>query len=176
VDTETEGLDVVARYRVNTDVAGVFDFTAAGNTNDFRVTRTPIPQSGTLPTPPSLFARQARLRFEHGTPPWKVTLQADWARDAWGATLRSTIYGSVLGAGASEATDVRTGDQQVVDAELRYTFPFGLTAALGADNVLDEYPRQIAPTINTTAAAPFSSFSPFGFNGRFVYGRLAFRW
>jgi iron complex outermembrane recepter protein len=30
--------------------------------------------------------------------------------------------------------------------------------------------------LNTTGAAPFTSFSPFGFNGRFVYGRLSVNW
>jgi iron complex outermembrane receptor protein len=30
--------------------------------------------------------------------------------------------------------------------------------------------------LNTTGAAPFTSFSPFGFGGRFVYGRLSVNW
>ncbi|HMP63686.1 MAG TPA: hypothetical protein PKA17_11555, partial [Phenylobacterium sp.] len=60
--------------------------------------------------------------------------------------------------------------------EGRYSFPRGVTVAVGADNLFDVYPRQIAPNLNTTSAAPFSSFSPFGFNGRFVYGRVSVRW
>ena len=67
VDTETTGLDVVARYRVLSDV-GSLDFTLAANVNDFDVTKTPQTRSGILPTPVSLFARQATLRFEEGTP------------------------------------------------------------------------------------------------------------
>jgi len=50
------------------------------------------------------------------------------------------------------------------------------TAAIGADNIFDAYPRQISPALNTTGAAPFTSFSPFGFEGRFVYGRLSVKW
>jgi iron complex outermembrane receptor protein len=30
--------------------------------------------------------------------------------------------------------------------------------------------------LNTTGAAPFTSFSPFGFDGRFVYGRVSIQW
>ena len=52
----------------------------------------------------------------------------------------------------------------------------GVTLALGADNLFDVYPRQVPPNLNTTGAGPFSSFSPFGFNGRFVYGRMSVRW
>ncbi|KRB39912.1 TonB-dependent siderophore receptor [Phenylobacterium sp. Root700] len=176
VDTDTVGVDVVARYRIVDEQAGTFDLTAAGNYNDLEVKRTPT--TTTLPTPTSLFARQARLRFEDGTPKHKLTLQGDWSREAWGATVRTTFYGDVLSPGtlADGSADNSTGARGLVDLDVRYTFPIGLTASLGADNVFDVYPRQIIPSQNTTSAAPFSSFSPFGFGGRFVYGRLAYKW
>ncbi|PTT72144.1 TonB-dependent receptor, partial [Pseudomonas sp. HMWF010] len=84
VDTKTVGLDVVARYRIVDEQAGTFDLTAAANVNDLSVKRTP--STSVLPTPVSLFARQATLRFEKGTPRQKVTLQGDWTKDQWGAT------------------------------------------------------------------------------------------
>ena len=178
VDTKTVGVDVVARYRIVDDQAGTFDLTAAGNYNDVDVTKTPVTKDSILPTPTSLFARQATLRFEDGTPKHKLTLQGDWKREAWGATVRTTFYGDVLspGTAADGSADNRTGNRGLVDLEGRYTFPIGVTVALGADNLFDVYPRQIIPSQNTTSAAPFSSFSPFGFNGRFVYGRLAYNW
>jgi iron complex outermembrane receptor protein len=176
VDTDTVGLDVVARYRIVDEQAGTFDLTAAGNINDIEVKRTPV--TTTLPTPTSLFARQATLRFQEGTPKQKLTLQGDWSREAWGATVRTTFYGDVLSPGtlADGSADNSTGNRGLVDLEARYTFPVGLTASVGADNVFDVYPRQIIPSQNTTSASPFSSFSPFGFSGRFVYGRLAYNW
>ncbi|MDP1618024.1 TonB-dependent siderophore receptor [Phenylobacterium sp.] len=178
VDTETNGVDVVARYRIVDPQAGTFDLTAAGNINEFEVTKTPTTSTSILPTPTSLFGRQAVLRFEEGTPKHKLTLQGDWSREAWGATLRTTFYGSALSPGtlADGSADTETGNRGVVDFEARRTFPMGVTLALGADNLFDVYPRQIEPNLNTTGAAPFSSFSPFGFNGRFVYGRMSVRW
>lgn len=178
VDTDTIGVDVVARYRIVDDQAGTFDLTAAGNLNDLDVKRTPVTSTSILPTPTSLFARQATLRFEDGAPKRKLTLEGVWSREAWGATVRTTFYGDVLSPGtlADGSADNHTGSRGLVDLEARYTFPIGLTASLGADNVFDVYPRQINPSQNTTSAAPFSSFSPFGFNGRFVYGRLAYKW
>lgn len=41
VDTTTQGIDVVGRYRLNTEAHGDWDFTVAGNFNDVKVTRTP---------------------------------------------------------------------------------------------------------------------------------------
>ena len=61
--------------------------------------------------------------------------------------------------------------------KLEHLFPRDVTLALGAYNLFDVYPRQVpAGSLNTTGAAPFSGFSPYGFNGRFVYGRLSVTW
>ncbi|MFZ0269305.1 TonB-dependent receptor plug domain-containing protein [Caulobacter sp.] len=176
VDTSTKGVDIVARYRINDEQAGVFDLTLAANVNDFSVDKTPV--TTTLATPQSLFARQATLRFEKGTPREKVTLQGDWSKDQWGATLRSTFYGDVLAPGTANdgSTDWKTGVSGLIDAEARYTFPIGLTVSAGADNLFDQYTNQIPPNLNTSGAGPFSNFSPYGFNGRFLYTRLSYSW
>jgi iron complex outermembrane receptor protein len=178
VNTRTKGVDIVAHYRIVDDQAGNFDLTAAANVNDFKVTKTPTTKQTILPTPTSLFARQAVLRFEEGTPKWKTTLQGDWSREKLGATLRSTFYGDVNSPGtlADGSADAHTGPRAVVDLEGRYSVTDKVTMALGADNLFDAYPRQIPPNLNTTGAAPFTSFSPFGFNGRFVYARVAVNW
>ncbi len=178
VNTETVGVDIVAHYRTNGDPAGTFDLAAAGNPTDLEVARVPATSATILPAPTPLFARQAVLRFEKGTPRQKLTLQGDWSKENWGATVRTTFYGSVLSPGttADGLNDTRTGVRGLVDVEARYTFPIGVTASLGADNLFDQYPNQIPPNLNTTSAAPFSSFSPFGFNGRYVYGRIAYKW
>lgn len=175
VNTETTGLDVVARYRID-EGFGRLDLTLAGNVNDFAVTKTPATATGILPTPVSLFARQATLRFEEGTPPWKVVSQADWTRDRLGGTLRVTAFGDVLAPGATAATDLQLGNALVVDLEARYELSDRVTVAIGADNAFDEYTAQSRPANNTSGAFPFSNFSPFGFNGRFVYARLALNW
>ncbi len=178
VDTKTKGVDYVVHYRLHTDQFGLFDLTAAANQNDFKVTKTPVTKQTILPVPVSLFARQAVLRFERGTPKWKTTLQSDWSLDNWGATLRSTFYGDVLAPGtlADGSADIHTGQRSIWDLEGRYTFPHQVTVAVGADNLFDQYPRQIPKTLDTTGAGPFTSFSPFGFGGRFVYGRISVNW
>jgi iron complex outermembrane recepter protein len=178
VDTRTQGIDYSVSYRLPTDNLGDFSFLASANTNDIKVTKTPVTPAQLLPTPMSLFARQNILRYEDGTPPYKVTLQTDWSRGPWGGTLRSTFYGDVLSPGTAldGSQDVHTGQRSLWDLEGRYTLPRNVTLAVGADNLFDAYPRQIVPSLNTTGAAPFTSFSPFGFDGRFVYGRISVQW
>ena len=176
VNTRTQGVDVVASYRWTDDMLGDFNVTGGFNDNQLKVTKTPVTQQTILPTPTSLFARQATQRFEHGTPRTKTTLQTDWNKGNFGATLRSTFYGDVLSPGTTQAADIHTGGRSVWDLEARYTFPHQVTFAVGADNLFDAYPRQIPAALDTTGAAPFTSFSPFGFEGRFVYGRLSVNW
>jgi iron complex outermembrane receptor protein len=178
VDTRTTGFDVVASYKLPDTGIGDFNFTLSGNNNHLRVTKTPVTKQTILPTPVSLFARQATLRFEDGTPSWKITFQTDWTAGNWGAYVRPTFYGDVLSPGtlADGSADVHTGKRTVWDIEAHYNFPHGVTAAIGADNLFDAYPRQVPPALDTTGAAPWTSFSPFGFEGRFVYGRLSLNW
>lgn len=178
VDTKTRGVDVVATYRLDTQPWGDLSLTASGNANDFQVTKTPATKPSVLPTPVSLFARQAVYRFERGTPKYKVGLEGDWSLENWGATARATFYGDVLAPGTTDngLNDVHTGAQTVVDLEGRYKFSHGIALAIGADNLFDVYPKQIPVNLDTTGAAPWSSFSPFGFNGRFVYARLSATW
>jgi iron complex outermembrane receptor protein len=176
VDTRTQGVDVVASYRLPDTDLGDFNFSAAFNDNQLKVTKTPVTNQTILPTPTSLFARQAVQRFEHGTPRTKITLQSDWNKGPVGGFIRSTFYGDVLSPGTTPSADVRTGGRSVWDVEGHYNLPHNVTVAVGADNLFDAYPRQIIPSLNTTGAAPFTSFSPFGFNGRFLYGRLSVTW
>jgi len=178
VDTKTRGVDVVATYRLDPQPWGSLNLTASGNVNDFEVTKTPLTKQTILPTPVSLFARQAVYRFERGTPKYKVGAQADWSLDNWGGTARVTYYGDVLSPGTTDdgLNDTHVGAHAIVDLEGRYKLPHNVTAAIGANNLFDEYPDQVPKNLDTTGAGPWSSFSPFGFNGRFVYGRVSVTW
>jgi iron complex outermembrane receptor protein len=42
--------------------------------------------------------------------------------------------------------------------------------ALGVNNLFDEYPNATPINVNTNGPIGFPSYSPFGFNGRFLYG------
>ena len=52
------------------------------------------------------------------------------------------------------------------------------SATLGVDNVTNRYPDKTtsAGNLNTNGIFPYSNFSPFGFDGREVYAKVAYSW
>ncbi|MBD3836963.1 TonB-dependent receptor [Brevundimonas sp.] len=175
VSTETEGVDIVGRYRLPTDAIGDFDFTVAANFNDVSVTSLPTSSSVLNPVP-TLFARQRILTIEQGTPDTKVSASADWRLNQWGATLKATYYGDVLQPGSTAASDYSTGAKTVVDLEGRYQLTDRIGLALGVDNVFDEYPDYVPAALNSNGVLGFPFYSPFGFNGRYAYARVSLNW
>ena len=178
VDTVTKGVDVVFNYPVVTDSAGRFDITATANFNETTVTKLPATsQLSALNPAPILFDRGNRLTFEEGTPKEKFALSMNWSLGNWGLTARATRYGEVLSpqnAPTVSAPDFLMTPKTLVDIEGRFAFGDHMKFAIGADNVLDKYPDELPPGLNSTGATSFSNLAPFGRSGRFVYGRVTF--
>ncbi|MTW13513.1 TonB-dependent receptor [Pseudoduganella eburnea] len=173
VNTTTRGVDAVASYPWNTPTLGRFDFTLAGNYTKTEVTKVPVTaQLAALNPAPPLFDRINVLTFEHGTPKTKFTASLNHTLGAWSGTLRATRYGKVLQPGTTAANDHWMTPKTLVDIEGRYKITQRLTAALGAENLFDQYPDPFPAALNSTGNAPFSNYSPFGRSGRFVYARL----
>jgi iron complex outermembrane receptor protein len=178
VDTTTKGIDVVARYRATAGQIGRFDFTLAANFNDTNVTRTPdLPSITTLPQPQFLFDRGNVLTYEKGTPARKLVGSVDWTHNDFGLMAKATNYSSVLIPNNNASFDYRTGSATLVDLEARYALPKGVGIAAGVNNLFDTYPDFTPGTINSpTGSIGYPSYSPFGFNGRFFYGRISVAW
>jgi len=100
----------------------------------------------------------------------------DWSLGDFGMTAKATYYGDVLVPNNAANLDYKTGDHVLVDLEARYQTPIGVNVALGINNLFDEYPNATPTRVNTTGPIGFPSYSPFGFNGRFLYGRLSYNW
>jgi iron complex outermembrane receptor protein len=173
IDTRTKGLDIVGTYSLRGTRAGNFVFTAGYNRN-----KTKITDRAVFPTLPglTLFGRQSSLQITKGQPRDKINLGVDWDMDKFGATLRTNRYGRVLVPGGTEATDYDIDPAWVTDAEVRVKPIEMLELAVGANNLFDVYPTR-APFGGSFGVVgaffPYSSFSPFGFNGRFLYGRAS---
>jgi iron complex outermembrane receptor protein len=181
IGSTTKGIDAVAHYRLKTDRVGTFDFTVAGNVNDIKVTHVPT-STATLNPAPTLFARQRILTIEDGTPGNKVTGTIDWSQGVIGATARITYYGNVIQPGSAIptatvlSTDLETGHHAISDLELRYQPKRGAQIALGVQNLFDVYPKAASTRINTTGTVAYPYYSPFGFNGRYLYVRAGLTW
>ena len=194
LDTRTRGLDLVATYRMDVGASGRLTLTAGYNYNKTRIQRI-LAAPGPLATVPNvvLFGRQERLRLTDGQPRDKINLSLDYERDWLGLTMRTNRYGDVLGAGGELGpsgsgvfNDAEMEAKWITDFEVRASAGETFEFALGANNVFDVYPTAIptgvagtnpngTPFVYPAASyvTPFSAFSPFGFNGRFVYGRVS---
>ncbi len=176
VDTRTQGVDVVLNWPMDTGSTGKFDFTLAGNVNSTSVTKVPqTAQLSALSPAPDLFARNNILTLERGQPKNKLSANVGWKLGDWGVTGRATRYGEVLSPGTTEATDFLMTPKTLVDTEARYALNNSLQLAFGMDNVFDVYPDALPANLNTTGNTPFSNLSPFGRSGRFIYGRLSYK-
>ncbi|MBS0408342.1 MAG: TonB-dependent receptor [Proteobacteria bacterium] len=173
VNTTTNGVELVATYKIRTDNLGTFELTGSASHNETLVTKLPSTTPLANLNPPAvLFGRVNTLVFQNGQPQWKGVVGVDWTYGIWGATGRLTYYGNVLNPGTTAVNDVWLGQHVVADMEVRANISQRLQVAVGANNLFDEYPN---PIPNSTGGA-FSSYSPFGFDGRFVYGRVSYNW
>jgi iron complex outermembrane receptor protein len=173
INSYTKGIDAVAHYRWRSGDAGVFDFTLAGNVNKIKITHVPTSTS-TLNPAPTLFARNRLLTMTEGTPGEKVAGTVDWSLRDFGATARVTYYGNVTQPGTTPAADVQTGKHAITDLELRYTPKLLPQLAVGVQNLFDVYPNKEPGNLSANSGlVGFPFYSPFGFNGRYLYGRIS---
>ena len=133
-----------------------------------------------------LFDRFNILTFEEGTPDNKFAAQVNWNLDRWGATLRA--HALRRSAVARQRRDVRdccrrhacrttsrSARRRWSTSKAAFDITDNIRVALGAENLLDEYPDPNTPNANPTGTTSFSNYSPFGRSGRFVYGRVSYK-
>ena len=197
LDTTTQGVDAVATYRADLGALGSWNLSAAYNYTKNEIDKR-LNNLGPLAQIPGLvlFGRVEGIRFERGQPRTKVVLAADGKIAGFGVNARTTRYGSViapettapLAPNATSLTALGPDDQVltpkwITDVSVSYDFK-GLQLTVGADNVFDVYPDRRPFGLRPAATGgsypatfqflPYSNFSPFGFNGRFLYGRVAY--
>ncbi len=178
IDTRTRGVDVVGTWNVPLEASSL-NLTASFNYNKTDVTRI-------APNPAALSAlganlermgRDERGRIEEGSPRDKFALTAGWNLQRWDFNAGATRYGEVTARHATNpAQDQTYGGKWTLDLSVNFRPNQHWVATLGADNALDEYPDRNTYANSTFGMFPYSLYSPFGFNGRYVYGKVAFKW
>ncbi len=193
LDTTTQGVDAVASYRFSPGW-GVFTLTAAYNYNKTSIDRRIVNLNSAVPAGVILFGRVEGVRFTEGQPRDKVVLSADGKVGMFGINARTTRYGRVVSPNTANPItdaasltllgpdDITLEPKWITDLELRVNPVEAVEIAIGANNLFDVYPSR-SPIGNRPAAVggqypvnqyylPYSGFSPFGFNGRFLYARV----
>jgi iron complex outermembrane recepter protein len=175
IDTRTKGVDLLANYRLELDAAGTLRLQVAFNHTDTSITRI-------SPTPPQLAGFDNTLfsrvppndiefrRFTCAQPENNTRLTADWRRQAVGALLRVARYGDYC---SLEAIDQIYSAEWVIDVEATYRLGRSLLG-FGVQNLGNALPDRNLESVSNRGGRTFPRNAPFGFNGRYFYGRIAY--
>ena len=177
IDTKTKGVDVVATYDLDLSTNGELRLSAALNINETEVTHVKENPSelSALGDSYVVFSRREIARFEDGTPKNKLNLAAGWTLDELQVNLRATRYGEVIDSGTTVENDEVLDPNWIVDLDVSYALTDNLKISLGANNLFDEYPQDTVSNIgqsNFNQIFPYSGFSSYSIDGRFLYTRL----
>ncbi|MEO8620546.1 MAG: TonB-dependent receptor [bacterium] len=191
IDTKTHGYDAIVNYGLTLSNTSLLRLTGAYNHNVTRVTRVSLLPTNISGLQGSLFDRAEEARIEVGNPLNNLILSANYTVDKLGINARTQRYGQVTSFGITPTNAYGPLDQTfsakwVSDVSASFAVR-RFTLSAGADNVFDVYPDRNNNNGNLgtpyTSAEnggtsnfgifPYAGISPFGFNGRFVYTKLA---
>ena len=188
IDTRSRGLDVVVSYPTDLGDYGRIDWTLSGNYNTTKVTKVKTPPAALLtpsaafPTGQTMFSKDAKSLLEDASPKYKVGLNALYTFGALTINLTETVYGkssafSDPGTGPLQLTKI--GTTGITDLEVSYKLPGDVTVSLGANNLFNTYPDKLSDAFTAACVAAgggcvaqYPTYSPFGINGGYYYGRL----
>ena len=183
LDTRTRGAELVVSYASDFDNLGRVDWSVAANISSTDVTS--IKAAPTELAPQSLFDKTAIADLETAFPEYRVVLGASWTLDKFSATLRESIYGEASALESRDGTNYyenKIGATPITDLEVAYRVTESLKLSVGANNLFNTYPDKknealladYRSHLDNTAVAIYPSFSPFGINGGYYYGKLSF--
>jgi iron complex outermembrane receptor protein len=123
----------------------------------------------------TLIDRVTLARATVSMPKDKVVLAADHAVGAWSARLAATRCGSFEVRQSNPVNDQVFGAAWVAGLSVGW-HGGAWKASAGVDNLSDRYPDRVLQANTNNGTLRYSSFSPFGFNGRQFYARAGYSW
>ncbi len=184
LDTRTQGVDIVMTYASDFGEYGAIDWSLAGSYTKTDVTRIAPPPSG-LAAGVALFDATAISDLETASPEYRVVAGALWNADKLSVNTKATLYGpssEMLSADGATYYKTQIDERIIIDLDISYAVTDAVTVSLGANNLLNEVPEKYNPALlqqyfqdnNNAAVGQYANFSPFGINGGYYYGKLAY--
>lgn len=179
VNTRTRGLDLVGSYLFDVGDGASLQTTISYNYNKNKVTKV-RPNPAVLDALGVSFRRIDR-RDQYGlladtTPRSKLIFNWLYTNGRWSLDSTLTRYGRFTSYNStSAALDQSFNPKWVFDLALNYSLE-RWAFTLGADNVFDTYPDRVIAANDNNGTLPYTVFSPFGFNGAYVYGKVRYSW
>jgi iron complex outermembrane receptor protein len=176
IDTQTDGFDIVADYTFDLGPGDLL-LSAAYNNSDTEVTHVDPnpPELDALGVDNVVFGKEERNTVETASPEDKLILTAHWTTDRWSVLARGTRWGEATRVFAFDAGARQTyGAEWGVDMDVEFAVTEAFRVAIGANNILDEYPDLSNYLINYFGNLPYDVLQPITFNGAFYYLRTTY--
>jgi iron complex outermembrane receptor protein len=176
IDTQTDGFDIVADYSLDLG-SGNLLLSAAYNQSDTEVTSVDQnpPELDALGVDNVVFGVEEQNTIETASPEDKLILTAHWTTDRWSVLARGTRWGEATRVFAFDPNARQTyGAEWGVDMDVEFAVTEGFRVAVGANNILDEYPDISNDFINYFGNLPYDVLQPITFNGAFYYLRTTY--
>ncbi|MEM9668745.1 MAG: TonB-dependent receptor [Pseudomonadota bacterium] len=171
-DTRTRGVDVVLTYLQDWGNAGATSFQGAFNYNE---TEFDGGVGVDLQGQPFLNAEET-FDFENGLPEWRATLTANHTIGRFSLLGRLNIFGPFENSdnGGADGNIQEFGTEVLIDLEASYEVNDIVTLAVGARNILDNFPDIADPAIGDSCCGRiYRSDSIVDWQGGFYYGRIS---
>lgn len=198
VDTRSQGLEAVLSYSAKLGAHQSINISLAHSSVKNRIKRGAddkiiihgsdvLINSGQLA---KYFNRLDQSRIETQSPQTKDIFTANYKAGKFGTLLRLSYFGKVSyladstgGAlyaanafdnNAVESLDQVFGGKAITDLSFSYAFNKSITVNIGANNIFDVYPDE-QTHYNNTSTGRFTysrAVSQFGYNGRYLFGRV----
>lgn len=173
INTNTQGIDMVISYN-KTLGKGLLRADLSGTIAKTR-------QVGEIQTSELLkgkeniyFSNANRVYLENAVPNDKANLSLNYHIGRFNFFLRNNYFGKVTEPNNNLANQQVYDPRIVTDLSVGFKIVPQVTLTIGSNNVLDVYPEKIAIAANSNAGQFIYSRGAiqYGFNGRYVFGRI----
>ena len=192
LNTRTRGAELVVTTSQSLEDWGSIQWSLTGNITDTKVTKiaAPPPQLAGA----SLFDLTSIGNLETTAPKYRLVLGALWTWDKLSVNLKETLYGkssrydSRTGCPLTTGSTLPTCFKNTIDAtfitdlEISYKIIEPVKLTIGANNLFNKYPDKLNPDYRNTFltgnangyVTQYPTFSSFGINGGYYYGKIAY--
>lgn len=192
LNTRTRGAELVVTTSTDLADMGSIQWSLTGNFTDTKVTKIAKPPAQLAGA--SLFDLTSIGNLETTSPDYRFVLGALWTWDKLSVNLKETLYGpasrydSRTGCPLTTGTTLPTCFKNKIDAtfitdlEISYRILEPVKVTIGANNLFNKYPDKLNPAYRNTFltgnangfVTQYPTFSSFGINGGYYYGKVAY--
>ncbi|MEW5685032.1 MAG: TonB-dependent receptor [Pseudomonadota bacterium] len=192
LNTRTRGAELVVTTTQDLADWGSIQWSLTGNFTDTKVTKIAAPPAQLAGA--SLFDLTAIGNLETTAPDYRFVLGALWNWNKLSVSVKETLYGPAsrydsrtgcsLATGASSPTCFKNKIDAtfITDLEISYRIIEPVKVTIGANNLFNKYPDKLNPDYRNTFltgnangyVTQYPTFSSFGINGGYYYGKIAY--